>query len=69
MFKNLKLYSEIAYDEDEIVPDKVKELRDMIMPFLNKLKENPRKTMLKWPNRAVEVQNFIDKINKFVDGK
>ncbi len=50
--------------------DKVRELRDMIMPLLQNLKANPDKDINKWKGseRVQKIDAFIKKINKLVDG-
>lgn len=49
--------------------DKVRGLRDMIMPFLNNLTKNPEKEYIMWPDRAKKVEEFIKKINDYVDSE
>ena len=41
----------------------------MILPFLNNLKKNPEKDMIKWngSDRVKKVDEFIKKINDLVD--
>ena len=42
----------------------------MILPFLNNLKKNPEKDMIKWngKDRVEKIDEFIVKINKLIDG-
>ena len=53
--------------QDQHTVDKVRGLRDMIMPFLNNLTKNPEKEYIMWPDRAKKVEEFIKKINDYVD--
>lgn len=62
-------------DEKEVlarVPadPRAEKLRSMIMPLLLKLKANPDKDMIKWggADRVKQIDEFIAKINKVVDG-
>ena len=50
--------------------DKSKLLREMILPFLNNLKKNPDKDVIKWkgPDRVKMIDDFIEKMNNLVDG-
>jgi len=59
-------FSFVSDDEIKSV-DKANEIRDMVMPLLKNLMTNPEKDTIKWPNRAVKLQELIDKINKVVD--
>ena len=43
---------------------RIDEMRNSIMPFLNNLLKDPTKQWMLWPNRAKQVQSFIDKINQ-----
>jgi hypothetical protein len=47
---------------------KLETLRDMIMPLLNNLAKDPDHQYIYWPNRAEKINQFIIKINNFVDG-
>ena len=50
--------------------EKLEKLRTMILPFLNNLKKNPEKDMIKWngKDRVEKIDEFIVKINKLIDG-
>ncbi len=48
--------------------EKIEELRRMIMTLLENLMQEPDKAYIWWPNRQEKVKQFIDKINKVVDG-
>jgi hypothetical protein len=59
-------------DEKDLISssDKYKtilEIQQMINPFLTKLQADPNKAMLKWPNRAKEVEDFQQKFNAYCD--
>lgn len=59
-------------DDTSSVPavDKSELLREMILPFLNNLKKNPDKDVIKWkgPDRVKMIDDFIEKMNNLVDG-
>jgi hypothetical protein len=70
--KQLKKQVEEQSKVIETIPgmvDKLNGLRDMIMPFLNNLAKDPDKTHIVWPDRSVKIKEFINKINKYVDGE
>lgn len=56
--------------EVDTANEKLEKLRAMILPFLNNLKKNPEKDMIKWngKDRVEKIDDFIVKINKLVDG-
>lgn len=49
--------------------EKLKQLRDMIMPLLLNLKKNPEKDIIQWPgkDRIKSVDAFIKKMDKLLD--
>ncbi len=63
-----KLQTEIVIAEGtaEFYKSKVLELQKMIMPLLINLSKDPDKTWLHWPDRAVKMKDFINKVNSFV---
>lgn len=63
-----KVVQQVAQSETEM-KDKLNGLRNMIMPLLNNLAKDPTKTYVFWPDRAIKIKAFIDKVNKYVDGK
>ena len=64
-----------AIDENDLKPvedlqiykDKLYGLRDMIMPLLKNLKANPDKDYILWPDRQKKIDEFIKKMNKFIE--
>ncbi len=44
------------------------QLRDIILPLLVGLTEDPTKKFVLWPSRAAKVQILITKINEIMDG-
>lgn len=63
-----------TYSNDEIKKDimpenKAEGLYKMIMPLLENLKKDPEKEYLKWPNRVQKVDQFINKINKYMQNQ
>ena len=56
-------------DESFVEPyidTKLLELKGAIIPFLENLKKDPDKTMLRWPNRAEVIDQQIEKIKKII---
>jgi len=57
--------------EDEIksTTDKLSGLRDLIMPLLNNLKQNPDKDIIKWDgrNRIKQIDAFIKKMDEYIN--
>jgi hypothetical protein len=55
--------------EVDIATQKLEKLRAMILPFLNNLKQNPEKDIIKWEgkDRVKKIEDFIKKINDLVD--
>lgn len=54
-------------NEDEIAPvvdtkNKVDRILAEIMPFLDNLKKNPEKDLIKWPNRVEKIDQFKKKL-------
>ena len=56
----------IYVDEGQLV--KKGQSMFQIMPLLYNLSKDPDKTYIYWENRVPQVLDFIDKINKHVDG-
>ena len=46
--------------------NKISKLEEEILPFLENLKKDPEKTMLRWPNRAEVVDKQIQKIKDII---
>lgn len=45
-------------------------LRKMILPLLNNLAaDGDNKAYIHWPNRTDKIKEFIDRVNKVVEGK
>lgn len=55
--------------EIDTATEKLEKLRAMILPFLNNLKMNPEKDIIKWDgkDRIKKIDAFIKKINDLVD--
>jgi len=57
--------------EDEIksTTDKLSGLRDLIMPLLNNLKQNPDKDIIKWAgrDRVKQIDAFIKKMDEYIN--
>ena len=61
--------------EIDSLKDKLKEskqnlegLHKEIIRFLENLKKSPDKPTIKWPNRVKDIDNYIQKLNKYVEG-
>ena len=62
--------SEDEFKGNEIqLEEKVKGLRDMIMPLLNNLKQNPDKDIIKWAgvDRIKQIDTFIKKMDDYIN--
>lgn len=46
---------------------KLVQMHQMIMPLLNNLKKNPENEIIKWPNRAEKINEFIQKLDKLLE--
>lgn len=46
---------------------KMEAIRDMVMPLLTNLKKDPTKQYIYWPNRVDKIDQFIAKINQFIE--
>lgn len=42
-------------------------LKNMIMPLLNNLMKNPEKDTILWPNRKEKIQEFIAKMDTYIN--
>ena len=53
---------------EEIAPtDKVQGIYNMILPLLNNLMANPDKHYLYWPNRTEKIQQFIKRLDSYIN--
>lgn len=55
-----------TYEHQKRVSEKEKvfrEYHDTVIKFLTKLASKPEKTMIKWPNRAVEIKSLMEALN------
>ena len=55
-----------ALQEMPQIDTKLTKLHDAIIPFLENLKKDPEKTMLRWPNRTEVINSQINKIRKII---
>jgi len=44
--------------------DRLKQVENLVLPFLTNLTKDPQKVMIKWPNRAEVVERQIQKLLK-----
>lgn len=49
--------------------DKLKGLRKMVMPLLKNLMKNPDKEYIYWPDRVKKIQDFIKKMDTYIENK
>jgi hypothetical protein len=66
--KKVEEQSKVVAQTQLDMTDKLHGLRDMIMPLLNNLAQDPDKTYILWPDRADKIKAFIKKVNDYVDG-
>jgi hypothetical protein len=53
--------------KEELAREKILEMYNMIMPFLNNLKKDSEKNeYIYWPNRSVKIDEFINKLEKII---
>jgi len=55
-------------DNQETI-DKLHGLKKMIMPLLKNLMKNPDKEYILWPNRVKKIQDFIKKMDTYIENK
>jgi hypothetical protein len=63
-----------AVNEDELdavqtaisEKNKCQQLLSAILPLLRRLKENPEKEFIRWPNRVPKIEEFEEKLRKIV---
>lgn len=46
---------------------KLQELYSLFLPLLNNLKKDPDKEYIYWPNRADKINEFVRKIEAFIE--
>lgn len=59
--------SKVVVKTQQDLTDKLHGLRNMIMPLLNNLAQDPEKTYILWPDRSAKIKAFIKKVNDYVD--
>lgn len=47
--------------------DKLEGIRKLVMPLLNNLMANPDKHYIYWPNRTEKIQQFIKKLDAYIN--
>lgn len=50
-------------DEKEELTVRLQKMYDAIIPLLKNLNRNPDQEIIKWPNRAVKIQEFKNKLD------
>lgn len=51
----------------ETTENKLEGLRNMIMPLLKNLMKNPDKDTIVWPNRKQKIEDFIKKMDAYIN--
>jgi len=54
-------------DEQLSAREKLEGLRDMFMPLLNRLSRDPDRHYIFWPNRVEKIEEFVKKIEAYID--
>ena len=62
----IQMTSQVHKNAQEL-NNKLRGLRDMIMPLLNNLSKDPDKNYILWPGRAAKIQEFITKIDSYIE--
>ena len=64
-----KLLKEVEQKDGQVQEynDKLQGVRNMIMPLLNNLMANPDKHYLYWPNRTEKIQQFIKRLDSYIN--
>lgn len=52
--------------EDWLTQSKLNQVADTIIPFLESLKRDPEKIMIRWPNRANIIDEHLNKIKNII---
>jgi hypothetical protein len=53
--------------KEELAREKILQMYNMIMPFLNNLKKDSEKNeYIYWPNRSIKIDEFINKLEKII---
>ena len=62
-----ELKDELSDDQD--IANKLNGLKKMIMPLLKNLMKNPDKEYIYWQDRIKKIQDFIKKIDTYIENK
>lgn len=65
--KKVEEQSIIVQKTSTELTDKLHAMRNMIMPLLVNLAKDPDKSYIFWPNRVEKINEFIQKIDKFIE--
>ena len=65
--KKVEEQSIIVQRTSNELTDKLHTLKNMIMPLLVNLAKDPDKSYIFWPNRVEKINEFIQKIDKFIE--
>jgi len=64
-----KLLKEVEQKDGQVqhYGDKLEGIRKLVMPLLNNLMANPDKHYIYWPNRTEKIQQFIKKLDSYIN--
>lgn len=64
-----KLLKEVEQKDGQVqhYNDKLEGIRKLVMPLLNNLMANPDKHYIYWPNRTEKIQQFIKKLDAYIN--
>lgn len=64
-----KLIKEVEQKHGQVQQynDKLQGVRNLVMPLLNNLMANPDKHYIYWPNRTEKIQQFIKKLDAYIN--
>lgn len=64
-----KLIKEVEQKHGQVQQynDKLQGVKNLVMPLLNNLMANPDKHYIYWPNRTEKIQQFIKKLDAYIN--
>jgi hypothetical protein len=64
-----KLIKEVEQKHGQVQQynDKLQGVRNLVMPLLNNLMANPDKHYIYWPNRTEKIQQFIKRLDSYIN--
>ena len=68
-YEEVKKSTDKLQEEVEELQNRVVLLHQTILPFLNNLCKNPKKSTIHWPNRVEKIEEFKNKLEEISEGK